>query len=88
MQINGCVSVVSVDVILDHRLIRTMCNEFRRVPSEEFELTANSLGTHIETHGKLILRMGWDGIFGYLTSHEAYCLCVGNRSGHNLHTRG
>ena len=32
--------------------------------------------------------MGWDGIFGYLTSHEAYCLGVGNRSGHNLHTRG
>ena len=31
---------------------------------------------------------GWDGIFGYLTSHEAYCLCVGNHSGHNLHTRG
>ena len=30
----------------------------------------------------------WDGIFGYLTSHEAYCLCVGNHSGHNLHTRG
>ena len=27
---------------------------------------------------------GWDGIFGYLTSHEAYCLCVGNHSGHNL----
>ena len=24
--------------------------------SEEFELTANSLGSHIETHGKLILR--------------------------------
>ena len=31
---------------------------------------------------------GWDGIFGYLTSHEAYCLCEGNHSGHNLHTRG
>ena len=31
---------------------------------------------------------GMDGIFGYLTLHEAYCLCVGNRSGHNLHTRG
>ena len=29
-----------------------------------------------------------DGIFGYLTSHEAYCLCVGNHSGHNLQTRG
>ena len=25
-------------------------------PSEEFELTANSLGAHIETHGGLILR--------------------------------
>ena len=33
-------------------------------------------------------KMGWDGIFGYLTSHEAYCLCVGNHLGHNLHTRG
>ena len=32
------------------------------IPSEEFELTANSLGTHIETHGKLILR-----ILDYLT---------------------
>ena len=26
------------------------------VPNEEFELAANSLGAHIETHGKLILR--------------------------------
>ena len=26
------------------------------LPSEEFELTANSLGAHIETHEKLILR--------------------------------
>ena len=25
-------------------------------PREEFELTANSLGAHIETHGGLILR--------------------------------
>ena len=25
-------------------------------PNEEFELTANSLGAHIETHGGLILR--------------------------------
>ena len=25
----------------------------------------------------------WDGIVGYLTLHEAYCLCVRNRSGHN-----
>ena len=30
--------------------------------SEKFELTANSLGGHIETHGKLILRS-----FSYLT---------------------
>ena len=28
----------------------------RSQPSEEFELTTNSLGAHIETHGKLILR--------------------------------
>ena len=27
-----------------------------KVPSQEFELKANSLGAHIETHGKLILR--------------------------------
>ena len=26
------------------------------LPSEEFQLTANSLGAHIETHGKFILR--------------------------------
>ena len=26
------------------------------IPSEEFELTANSMGAHIETHRKLILR--------------------------------
>ena len=32
--------------------------------------------------------MGWNGIFGYLTSYEAYCLYVGNHSAHNLHTRG
>ena len=31
-------------------------------PSEEFELTANSLGPHIEAHGGLILR-----ILRYLT---------------------
>ena len=31
---------------------------------------------------------GWDGLVGYLTSHEAYCLCIGKHSGHNLHTRG
>ena len=31
---------------------------------------------------------GWDGIFGYLTWHEAYCLNVGNHPGHNLHSRG
>ena len=35
-----------------------------------------------------VLCKGWDGIFGYLTSHEAYCLCVGNHSDHYLHTRG
>ena len=34
------------------------------------------------------LGVGWDGIVGYLTSHEAYRLWVGNHSGHNLHTRG
>ena len=28
--------------------------------------------------------IGWD--IWLLTSHEAYCLCVGNYSGHNLHT--
>ena len=32
--------------------------------------------------------MGWDGIVGYLTSHEAYCLCIGNHSGHYLQTQG
>ena len=32
------------------------------IPSGEFELTANSLGAHIETHGKLILT-----ILSYLT---------------------
>ena len=30
----------------------------------------------------------WDGIVGYLTLHEAYCLWEGNHSGHNLHTQG
>ena len=34
----------------------------RNLPSEEFEVTANSLGAHIETHGELILRT-----LGYLT---------------------
>ena len=29
---------------------------FCNIPSEEFELTANSLGAHTETHGGLILR--------------------------------
>ena len=29
---------------------------FAEVPSEEFELKANSLGPHIKNHGKLILR--------------------------------
>ena len=32
------------------------------IPSEEFELTVNSLGAQIETHGGLILRT-----LGYLT---------------------
>ena len=32
------------------------------IPCEEFELTANSLGAHIETHDGLILRT-----LGYLT---------------------
>ena len=36
--------------------------------------------------------VGWmdrrEGMVGYLTSHEAYRLCVGNHSGHNLHTQG
>ena len=27
-----------------------------KFPNEEFELTANSLGAHVETHGGLILR--------------------------------
>ena len=31
-------------------------NAFWTLPSEEFELTAKSLGAQIETHGKLILR--------------------------------
>ena len=31
----------------------TSCN---LSPTEEFKFTANSLGAHIETHGKLILR--------------------------------
>ena len=31
-------------------------NKHGCTPSEEFERTANSLGAHIETHGKLILR--------------------------------
>ena len=29
---------------------------FNLFPSEEFELTANSLGVHVESHGKIILR--------------------------------
>ena len=35
------------------------------VPSEEFELTANSLGANIETHGGLILRT-----LNYLTDNS------------------
>ena len=30
-------------------------SDIRKLPSEEFELTANSLGAHIETHGGLFL---------------------------------
>ena len=45
-------------------------------PSEEFELTAKSLGVHIGTHGKLILRT-----LGYLTVNsqdDSHCeLAVG-----------
>ena len=37
---------------------------------------------------KYMYQLEWDGIFGYLTSHEAYCLCVGNHSCHNFLTRG
>ena len=37
---------------MDFRLLY----EFKCEYSEEFEPTANSLGAHIETHGKVILR--------------------------------
>ena len=37
----------------DHR---GKMGEYERLPIEEFELTATSLGAHIETNGKLILR--------------------------------
>ena len=30
--------------------------DLKPIPCEEFELTVNSLGAHIETHGRLILR--------------------------------
>ena len=39
--------------------------QITKVPSEEFELTGNSLGAHIETHGKLILRT-----LNYLTENS------------------
>ena len=54
-------------------------------PSEEFEVTANSLGAHTKTHGKLILRT-----LRYLTVNsqdDPYCdlavsfLCVCNSHG-------
>ena len=35
-------------------------HEQRTIPVEELELTANSLGTYIETHGELSLRtLSW-----------------------------
>ena len=48
---------VSVDALVVTYLISTY--EFLKkpyIPREEFELTANSLQAHIESHGKLILR--------------------------------
>ena len=33
-----------------------LTSQIRSIPSEDIELTANSLGAHIETRGKLILR--------------------------------
>ena len=39
------------------RQCKQMIELKRSAPSEEFELTANSLSAHIETHGKLILRI-------------------------------
>ena len=42
----------------------------------------------VRCYATSFIRIGWDGIFGYSTSHEACCLCVGNHSGHYLHTRG
>ena len=33
-----------------------LVHSYKSSPSEEFELTANSQGAHIESHGKLILR--------------------------------
>ena len=46
-------------------------------PSEEFELTASSLGAHIETHGGLILRTLY-----YLTVNsedDSHCQLQTNR---------
>ena len=43
----------------------------KKLPSEEFALTANSLGAHIETHGGLLLRT-----LGYLkvnSQHDSHC---------------
>ena len=39
-------------------------------------------------HGAFLQCEWWDGIVGSLTWHEAYGLCLGNHTGHNLHTRG
>ena len=47
-----------------------------KLPSEEFELTANSLRAHIETHGGLILRT-----LSYLTvdsQDESHCVLAVN----------
>ena len=31
-------------------------SDFEKLPSEEFELTANTLWAHMKTHGKLVLK--------------------------------
>ena len=41
---------------LERLLLQRQMIIFSKVPSEEFELTANSLGAQSETHGGLILR--------------------------------
>ena len=53
--------IYEILAILDH--LHTFCREKRKLknvkiplsPSEEFELTGNALGAHIETDGGLIL---------------------------------